>query len=74
MSWFREWWWAIVVLFIVVLVAIWSRQATMEQQKQVRICQDAGYIGLSHVVGDPICYGYVEGNQLIVKPLVDVVQ
>lgn len=75
MSWLRErWWWIIAALFLSVLVIIWNRQALIEQQRQTRICQDAGYVGLDYVVNDPVCYRYVEGNQLIVKPLADVVQ
>ena len=74
MSWLREWWWIIAVLFIAILTIIWSRQVLIEQQRQISICQDAGYISLGYVVGNPLCYGYIEGNQLIVKLLADVVQ
>jgi hypothetical protein len=70
----NKWWFPIAIVVIVVLVAIgcsikWTADNEKETKETLSFCQENGYLGTDWVYDERVCYGYVEGNQLIVVPV-----
>lgn len=66
--WLSEFWWVLLVVLLAAILLIGGvvLDATI-QVREENICKAAGYVGRNVLLdGTVICYGYVEGNQLIV--------
>lgn len=65
-EWISEWWVLIMIALAILAVGLAILWGFAVENRDYAICVDAGYVGKDTLDGRAICYGYVEGNQMIV--------
>jgi hypothetical protein len=62
----------LIIVGVLLLFVLFCYAVTSPSKQRTQLCKDAGYLDVGFVNNAYVCYGYVEGNQMVVESIEQV--